>query len=459
MTNKQPQVLYFKEHQQPEAADNRQVLEQLNQDNDAPIVFRGNPDMKQAPVYLGIGKDFRASYYIGACWLKEGEIAAAVTPKMELDYVEMLRIALAVDTEHEINYFSQCYGIDFDRPSIVLNQNINYLTPLLIAHFIAITEKIIRKGLKKGYVYREENLQNKIKGKICVSKTVKENIVKCRLNKNVCAFQEFTADIPENRLLKKALLFCKKMITVSKSFTEHKAGQTLQKKLTHILRSFETVSEYIRPAEIKQFHANKLFSHYKAALQLAKLILRRYDYSINNISTFEQETVPYWIDMSGLYELYVYAQLINTYGKENIGFQVSGYENTAVDFIKKDERLIIDAKYKPRYDNLNMGILDDIRQISAYARDKKILATLGVDIHSTDEIKCLIIYPQLPKQTANDNKNLSDKEKPKEQKAVFIDGNNKRLINQSSEIAQFRNFYKISIPLPQCSTLNMQDMK
>ena len=152
-TNKQQQVIYFTEHQQPEPHD-RQVLEQLTQDIDNPIVFSGNPDMKRTPAYLGINKDFTASYYIGTCWLQEGEIAAAVLPKMELDYFEMLRIALAVDTEYELQYFSKCYGIDFDQPSIPLNQNINYLTPLLIAHFISLTEKIIRNGLKKGYVYR-----------------------------------------------------------------------------------------------------------------------------------------------------------------------------------------------------------------------------------------------------------------------------------------------------------------
>ena len=77
--------------------------------------------------------------------------------------------------------------------------------------------------------------------------------------------------------------------------------------------------------------------------------------------------------MSGLYELYIYAQLIKNYRKENIGFQVSGYEKTAVDFIKKDEQLIIDAKYKPQYAHSDAGMLDDIRQISGYARDKKIL--------------------------------------------------------------------------------------
>ena len=183
-TNKQQQVIYFTEHQQPKAGD-KQVLEQLRQDINNPIVFSGNPDMNKDPIYLGINKDFTASYYIGTCWLQEGEIAAAVMPKMELDYFEMLRTALAVDTEYELQYFSKCYGIDFDQPAIPLKQDINYLTPLLIAHFISLTEKIIQKGLKKGYVYREENLKNKIKGKVCVSKTIKENLSKCELNKNI----------------------------------------------------------------------------------------------------------------------------------------------------------------------------------------------------------------------------------------------------------------------------------
>ena len=104
MSNKQPQIVYFTEHQQPESHDS-QVLEQLTQDIDNPIVFSGNPDMKKTPAYLGINKDFTASYYIGTCWLQEGEIAAAVMPKMELDYFEMLRTALAVDTEYELQYF------------------------------------------------------------------------------------------------------------------------------------------------------------------------------------------------------------------------------------------------------------------------------------------------------------------------------------------------------------------
>ena len=43
-TNKQHQVIYFTEHQQPESHDS-QVLEQLTQDINNPIVFSGNPDM------------------------------------------------------------------------------------------------------------------------------------------------------------------------------------------------------------------------------------------------------------------------------------------------------------------------------------------------------------------------------------------------------------------------------
>ena len=152
--------------------------------------------------------------------------------------------------------------------------------------------------------------------------------------------------------------------------------------------------------------------------------------------------------MYGLYELYVYAQLIKNYGKENIGFQVSGYAKTAVDFIKKDEQLIIDAKYKPQYAHSDAGMLDDIRQISGYARDRKILAALSIGEHSHDEIKCLIIHPEPQNKTENNDTPSPNEDKLNERCNILINGNDQTLIEQAAEIKYFRNFYKIGIPLP-----------
>lgn len=53
--------------------------------------------------------------------------------------------------------------------------------------------------------------------------------------------------------------------------------------------------------------------------------------------------------MSRLFELYVYSKLYHAY-QDNIRFQVPGYRKTAVDLIHIGERLIIDAKYKPKYE-------------------------------------------------------------------------------------------------------------
>ena len=51
--------------------------------------------------------------------------------------------------------------------------------------------------------------------------------------------------------------------------------------------------------------------------------------------------------------------------------------------------MVIDAKYKPRYHEGSVDI-DDIRQVSAYARMRGVHAELNVDPRET--IACLIIY-------------------------------------------------------------------
>ena len=99
----------------------------------------------------------------------------------------------------------------------------------------------------------------------------------------------------------------------------------------------------------------------------------------------------------------------------------------------------MDAKYKPHYEDSNRGILNDIREISGYARDRKILKCLGANY---DEVKCVIIYPQreILQQEENDDPIDDCKET-----ANFEKGD---LLPQCSEIKWFRNFYKISVPLP-----------
>lgn len=393
------------------------------------------------PKYLGIN-DWTASYFIGAAWLVEKELAVVVTPKVpDIDFIQMFLAALEIDTQKESNYFAQCYGIQFDEPSIETNEELNQLTPLLVLHFISLLERLVKHGLKKDYLLHEENLKAKVKGRILFGKHLKTNVFQQRSDRMYCQYQEYTDDIPENRLLKKALLFSERILDRCDSLKRQSQYPDVQLRLNRLKASFSHISDDIEPYQVQKLSSNKLFKGYKEAIRVAKMILRRFDYSIREASSEQHSTPPFWIDMARLYEMWVWGKLTAAY-PEQIEFQVQGHCKTAVDFIKKDEKIILDAKYKPRYEDSNRGILDDIREISGYARDRRILKQLGGD-KEQNEIKCVIVYPEPEKLKSDED----DKEADSDCKVVrsFLQDT---LLSQCSEIKWFRNFYKISVPLP-----------
>lgn len=411
-------------------------LEQLQNVN-----FVGTPsDYMGTPKFLGIGQDFRASYYIGASWLIKNEMAVVVTPKFEnVDFIRMFISALEVDTRFESDYFSKCYGINFDEPTIAPEVNQVPLTPMLVLHYISLLGRLVKRGLKKDYITREENLKAKVKGRIMMGRHLQQNVFQQRDDRVFCQYQEHTDDTPENRLLKRALLFAERVINNYGSLKKQLEKTDVPRQISTLKAKFAHISDDIEPYQIQHLSANKLYKDYREAIRVAKMLLRRFDYSISAVSEETQPTSPFWIDMARLYEMWVLNKL-NTAFPGQIEFQVDGHCRTKVDYIKKDEKIIMDAKYKPRYENSNCGILDDIREISGYARDRKILKRLKAD---EQEIKCVIIYPK-PINFESDETDLDADTICKETDS-FDKG---ELIPQCSEIKWFRNFYKISVPLP-----------
>ncbi len=104
--------------------------------------------------------------------------------------------------------------------------------------------------------------------------------------------------------------------------------------------------------------------------------------------------------------------------------------NTQADFLKLDEKLILDTKYKPQYAKSNTEMIWDIRELSGYARDEAILTRLGLETVDTVP-DCVIIHPAYSNQEdANDtpfSTSILDKAKP---------------------ISGFRKFYKLQVPIP-----------
>lgn len=446
------QLFDFEEHQRLEGADKIEAFKGILDAGHALRPAVPNYKSIRDVEYLGIFDDSgipKAHYYIGASWFIKDKCAFVVKPKVEVDYVKLFMTALEMNSENEAEYFSNYYYIDFKKPAIKTNALDNVITPLLILHYMSLLKHLVSKGLKKGYVVREENLQSKIRGRILLQKHLTKNVFTKREDRVYCRFQEFTEDIPENRILKKALSFSVRFINQYNSFKNHL--QELTPLLSIIGSAFENVSEDVTIAQVAKVNAGKIFRHYEAAIKVAKLILRHFDYSIDKASDETQEVRPFCIDMPRLYEMYVLSLLRKAYGNQ-IQFQVKGSHKTQVDYIDVNEQIILDAKYKPRYEKGDIGITADVREISGYARDKKILKALKWDANIADKNgkllpDCVIVYPVVQVEE-NDNGELSGVVAENACSCKYEFDKNASIVSQCDEIKAFEGFYKIAIPLP-----------
>lgn len=250
---------------------------------------------------------FETGYYIGVDWIGNSGLAINVQPKLntedkEIDYLKMLFEAL--QEPENFKHLNNLYTIDFKAPLIEISQQQDKLTPLLLLEFLQLLKQIVRKGLKKSYYKVTKNLNARVKGKVLINATVKQNHTKQKMLYNVCQYQEFGYNSTENRILKKALLF-------TQSALNNLKGTSIDfKHLFHYVNpAFQLVDENISVRELKNTKPNPLFREYTQALKLAKIILKKYGYNISKTTETKIKTPPFWIDMSKLFELYVYKKL------------------------------------------------------------------------------------------------------------------------------------------------------
>ncbi len=327
------------------------------------------------------------SYFIGAFWINDNENekekytkSIIIKPKIEnIDFMKMFSKCFEYSTI--IKDFNEIYNIDFDEKPI--NHKDNKLMPdldILIAfHFLRMLEVELHNGLKKNFIRREENLQSKIKGKIQFSKHINKNIIRGREDKIYCSYLDYDINCLENRILKRALKICASKISEIKNSLYY-----------YCISFFNEVSDELSYSELNHIKINPLYKRYKLLIELAiKIIkLKRYKDSCN-----ENEAPPFWIDMSLLFEKYVYALMLENIKGSEIIYQKSYYHNKfKPDFIIKGKKYnyIADTKYKMQYQNNKIN-KDDFRQLSGYSRVSKIVN----EFKKTEKYipKCLIIFP------------------------------------------------------------------
>ena len=379
----------------------------------------------------------QAGYYIGALWLVKHQKFVYIEPKMnkkqiaegsssqeewaEIDYLKMLLSITGLDPKDTQDLIK----IYWDEPPITIEQQKDTLTPFLMVQFLLLLKRIVRKGLKKSYYTVEENLNSRIKGKIQLAKHLKKNVFKNKLTAHVCRYQEFGMDNLENRFLKKVLQF---IISFKNTHANYFAGndKSICELITYCSPYFELISEEINIENLKKLTTNTFFKEYEEAIRIGKHILKRFSYNITETTQQKVTIPPFCIDMPKLFELYVYKKLQEQFGgREEVLYHfIADY--TELDFLLNtpEYKMVIDAKYKPIYEDNR--VIDDIRQVSGYARLERVYQKLGLE-GSNKLIDCLIIYPSLDEDT---NFFLKDK-----------------------KIAGYRNIYKQSISIPLITNL------
>ncbi|MBL1220298.1 hypothetical protein JET18_05580 [Chryseobacterium sp. L7] len=343
-----------------------------------------------------------SSYFIGLDRLPGFGFSVYIEPKLnnanqQINYIEMLLEALKEPENFE--HLDNLVTTKLNDEWIEIENHLQpVLTPFLIAQFLSVTKSIMKKGLKKSYYDVEENLNNKIKGKIMVGQQIRENLLKNRLTKTACKFQNFGYDIEVNQFLKYV------MSRISSSLdTYHSIKDSLSPIMKYCMGGFQQVS-HKSFTSLKYKEKNPFYKNYNLAVNLGNQILALQDYNISRKSNKEKCThPPFWIDMSKLFELYVYRQLREKFpGKGEVKYH-NKYNRQELDFIinSQDTKAVVDAKYKPRYRNGNPS-MEDARQLAGYTRLRKVYDELGI---SDDQlIPAYFIYPEnLPELTLPEN--------------------------------------------------------
>jgi 5-methylcytosine-specific restriction enzyme subunit McrC len=318
-----------------------------------------------------------------------------VAPKLNKESISLDYIKILLEALQEEDNFEHLNGLidgkfDEDWLEIEGTQQL-LLTPFLIAQFLSVTKLLVRKGLKKSYYRRQRNLRNRVKGKILVGLQVKQNLLKNRWTETTCSYEEFGYDTEVNQFLKYVLKQIK--LHMSDWSTEMEMVGQLQNQLNYCKGGFQQVSD-TSFTSLKYQENHPFYKHYNVAIGLGNQILRLRNHSL----ALQKEAVKikhprFWIDMSKLFELYVFKKLREQFPKNGEVMYHKKYNRQEPDFILNTQcgiKAVVDAKYKPRYKSGNPS-MEDARQLSGYARLNRVYRELGME--KKEIIPCYFIYP------------------------------------------------------------------
>ena len=222
--------------------------------------------------------DLTPASYIGVINL--GALAIEIRPKIPIDRVLFL-LSFALDP---VRWEQTGFGFAEERS----------LVEAIIPGFITQVRRALQRGVLPGYRAEEAALLT-IRGRIRFDDQIREHFG--TFPPAEVRYDEFTADIDENRLIKAAIFRLGRMRIRSEAARKFRAFDSL-------LGNVQLV--YYDPRVLPDINYTRLNAHYRPAIELAKLILRSASFELHHgkisASTF-------LVDMNDVFENFVVVAL------------------------------------------------------------------------------------------------------------------------------------------------------
>lgn len=352
----------------------------------------------------------QSMFFVGIDWIVPGILAVRVRPKLdigrnnrttEIDVLAMLEEALSEGFVAE--HYEGLLSTSSDPTPIEGGGDHMGLQYFLVAEYLALLHRIVRKGLRRQYVAHQEVFHRKLRGRILWGKTFSKPSANFA-DRIVCEPVGFTKDTEENRYLKAGLRAADVMM--GKLPTGFKS-EGLRGLFRLLIAAFEEVSDTDESTRPRFVRANPVFREYAAAIAMTKRIFEME--SVGYARSSATATVPpHWLYMPKLFELYVYSKFRAAIAQEDRLVYHLAVKKQELDYLCDVKALlqtpvrgryaVADAKYKMLYEKGRMD-RDDARQLSGYAR----FAPVHKQLHewgmpeeaSTSLLPCLIIHPTL----------------------------------------------------------------
>lgn len=286
--------------------------------------------------------EVEATQHVGT--IVVGDLSVLIRPKVPLENVFLLLEAGEPDWRDEDYSWETAGG----------------LLPAFAAFFARTAERVLAAGVHRAYRAEEERLPA-IRGRVdFVAQLRRPGLVV----PVPCRFEEFTADVAENQILRAA---------VRRLLQTPGIDPPTRRQLHHLLVRLDEVADvYVEPDDVDRIHFTRLNERYEPALRLAQLVLR-------NLTLLDRSGAraasSFLVDMNALFQSFVTLRLRRLLRRrlevldEPPGYRLGRGRKVVLRpdlvFTRGQEVVFVaDTKYKLLGDQL--GRNDDYYQILAY---------------------------------------------------------------------------------------------